>query len=198
MSDTRPPTPLVGRRSDAATASITEIDGRSVCTFRIEGGKHVGAIGPPEGEALARSVRIAIDLGIPLVGTIASSGADVAEGIASLHGWGRVAQALADASGVVPTILTVVGPCVSGPALLLGIADIVVMTEDAFAYVTGPDVVRSFTGITIDNRALGGAAMHGTRSGVASFVVADEDAAREVVAEHLAHGFGLGRIVQLS
>jgi acetyl-CoA carboxylase carboxyltransferase component len=182
LSDTRPPTPLVGRRSDAATASITEIDGRSVCTFRIEGGKHVGAIGPPEGEALERAVRAAIDLGLPVVGTIASSGADVVEGVASLHAWGRVARAMVEASGVVPTILTVVGPCVSGPALLLGIADVVVMTDEAFAYVSGPDTVRAFTGIDLGNRLLGGAAMHGSRSGVASFVVADEDAAREVVA----------------
>jgi acetyl-CoA carboxylase carboxyltransferase component len=182
LIDSGSSTPLVGRRSDAATASITEIDGRQVSTFRIEGGKHVGAIGPPEGEVLRRAVRVGVELGIPVVGTIASSGADVVEGVASLHAWGRVAAALADASGVVPTVLTVVGPCVSGPALLLGVADIVVMTEDAFAYVSGPDVVRSFTGIAIENRGLGGAAMHGTRSGVASFVVADEDTAREIAA----------------
>ncbi|MEX0664519.1 MAG: carboxyl transferase domain-containing protein [Acidimicrobiia bacterium] len=182
MREIRPPTPLVGQRSDAATASLTEIDGRSVSTFRIEGGKHVGAIGPPEGEVLQRAVRVAIDLGIPLVGTIASSGADVVEGVASLHAWGRVARGLVDASGVVPTILSVVGPCVSGPALLLGIADVVVMTDDAFAYVSGPDTVRAFTGIDLDNRTLGGSALHGTRSGVASFVVSDEGAARDVVA----------------
>lgn len=182
MREPAAPTPVVGRRSDAATAWLTEIDGRPVSTFRIEGGKHVGAIGPPEGEALARAVQVAIDLGIPLIGTIASSGADVVEGVASLHAWGRVARALVNASGVVPTILTVVGPCVSGPALLLGVADVVVMTDDAFAYVSGPDTVRAFTGIDLDNRALGSAAMHGTRSGVASFVVADEDAARDVVA----------------
>jgi acetyl-CoA carboxylase carboxyltransferase component len=182
LSEIREPTPLVGRRSDAATAWLTEIDGRPVSTFRIEGGKHVGAIGPPEGEALQRAVRVAINLGIPLVGTIASSGADVAEGVASLHAWGRVARALVDASGVVPTILSVVGPCVSGPALLLGVTDVVVMTDDAFAYVSGPDTVRAFTGIDLDNRALGGSALHRTRSGVASFVVSDEDAAHDVVA----------------
>jgi acetyl-CoA carboxylase carboxyltransferase component len=176
------PTPLVGHSSDAATAWVTEIDARTVSAFRIEGGKHVGAIGPPEGTALERAVRVAIDLGIPVVGTIASSGADVVEGVASLHAWGRVARAIADASGVVPIILTVVGPCVSGPALLLGVADVVVMTDDAFAYVSGPDTVRAFTGIDLDNRTLGGAASHGTRSGVASFVVPDEETARDIVA----------------
>jgi len=89
---------------------------------------------------------------------------------------------LGDASGVVPIVFTVVGPCVSGPALLLGIADVVVMTDDAFAYVSGPDTVRAFTGIDVDHRGLGGAAMHGTRSGAATFVVPDEDTARELTA----------------
>lgn len=182
LTDPSGTTPLGGRQSETATACVTEIDGRPVSSFRLEGGKHVGAIGPPEGEVLERAIRVAIELGIPVVGTVASSGADVVEGIASLHGWGRVASALASASGVVPTILTVVGPAVSGPALLLGIADVVVMTDDAFAFVTGPDVVRAFTGIDISNRVLGGAPMHGTRSGVASFVVPDEEGAREVVA----------------
>jgi acetyl-CoA carboxylase carboxyltransferase component len=174
--------PLGARRSEAATGSVQEIDGRAVATFTLRGGKHVGAIGPPEGQTITQTIRTGIDTGVPVVGTIASSGADVVEGVASLHAWGLVAKALTDASGVVPTILTVVGPCVSGPALLLGLADIVVMTEEAFAYVSGPDTVRAFTGIAVDHRALGGAALHDTRSGVASVVVSDEEAAREAVA----------------
>ena len=182
MSEPLLPTPIAARRSDSATASLREIDGRTVSTFRVEGGKHVGAIGPAEGQTLERATRLAVELGIPLVGTIASSGADVTQGIASLHAWGRVARALADASGVVPTVLVVIGPCVSGPALLLGMADVTVLTEAAFAYVSGPDTVRAFTGIDLDHRALGGAPMHGRRSGVASVVVTDEDAATEVVA----------------
>jgi acetyl-CoA carboxylase carboxyltransferase component len=178
------PVPVAGRRSDAASAALTEFDGRRVVEFRIADGKHVGAIGPPEGETLERAVRLAIELGVPVVGTVASSGADVAEGVASLHAWGRVARAMSDASGVVPTLLLVTGPAVSGPALLLGLADVVIMTADAFAYVSGPDTVRAFTGIALENRALGGAALHGQRSGVASLVVDDEDDAR-VAAGHL-------------
>ena len=175
------PTPLAAHRSSTATARLIEApDGRMVSAFRIEGGKHVGAIGPPEGQVLERAIRQAADLGIPVVGTIASSGADVIEGVASLHAWGRVAKALADASGVVPTLLTVIGPCVSGPALLLGLADITVMTADAFAYVSGPDTVRAFTGIDLDHRMLGGAAVHDRRSGVATFVVPDDAAATEL------------------
>lgn len=174
------PTPLAGHRSATASARITTApDGRPVSSFRIEGGKHVGAIGPAEGQVLERAVRHAVDFGIPLVGVVASSGADIAEGIPSLHAWGRVAKAMIDASGVVPTVLVVTGPCVSGPALLLGAADVVVFTTDAFAYVTGPDTVRSFTGVAVDHRELGGAWAHDRRSGVATLVLPDEDTALE-------------------
>jgi len=182
VTASRPSTPIAARRSEAATASLTDLGNRQVVEFDIRGGKHVGAIGPPEGRTLAAAIRRATELGVPVVGTIASSGADVTEGVASLHAWGEVARAMADASGVVPVALLVIGPCVSGPALLLGLADIVVMTDDAFAYVTGPDTVRSFTGIEVDSRSLGGAGLHATRSGVAAGVVADEEEGRELLA----------------
>jgi propionyl-CoA carboxylase beta chain len=180
--------PVEGGRSEAAAASLSELDGRRVATFRIAEGTHRGAIGPAEGATIERAVRLAVELGVPLVGTIASSGADVGGGVASLHSWGRIARALSDASGVVPTLLVVVGPCLSGPALLLGIADLTIMTADAFAYVSGPDTVRAFTGIELDHVALGGAALHGRRSGVASLVVEraeDADAAVSHLLEYL-------------
>ena len=78
------------------------------------------------------------------------------------------------------------GACVSGPALALGLFDIVVMTDDAFAYVTGPDSVAEFTGVPSTASELGGAAVHARRSGVASLVVADEVAARDALPTCLA------------
>jgi acetyl-CoA carboxylase carboxyltransferase component len=171
------PTPVFGHRSTAAVAEVREIDGRTVSWFSLEGGKHRGAIGTPEGETIARALHLAVDLGMPIVGRIASSGADVSEGLSALHAWGKVAKALTDASGVVPIVLVLVGPAVSGPALLLGIADHVIMTADAFAYVTGPEVVAAFTGVPITSDRLGGAPVHERESGVATLVVADEDEA---------------------
>ena len=156
---------------------MREIDGRTVSWFSLDGGKHRGAIGTAEGETIARAVHLAVELGMPIVGRIASSGADVSEGLSALHAWGRVAKALTDASGVVPIVLVLVGPAVSGPALLLGIADHVIMTADAFAYVTGPEVVAAFTGVPITSDRLGGATVHERESGVATLVVADEDEA---------------------
>ena len=179
--------PVAARRGGAAAAALTEIDGRRVAWFRLSGGKHRGAIGPVEGEILERTVRLAIDAGVPVVGEMATSGADVTEGVASLAAWGRVARALADASGTVPVILSVTGPCVGGPALLLGLADHVVMTADAYAYVSGPLAAASFTGVTTDHAELGGSDVHASRSGVASLVVLDELEAAAAVADLLSY-----------
>ena len=166
---------LAAERGGAVDAGFRTFGDRRVGWFRLEGGKHHGAIGTVEGETLARLVTKAADAGLPIVGVINSSGADVTEGVAALHAWGTVARALATASGQVPILLAVLGPCVSGPALLLGLADVVTMTEDAFAYVSGPDVVARFSGMTVDHKTLGGAGGHASRSGVASYVASDED-----------------------
>jgi acetyl-CoA carboxylase carboxyltransferase component len=166
--------PIAAGRSPAVAASLRRLEGRQVAFFRLEGGKHRGAIGPPEGEAMERTVRLGTELGVPVVGLMATSGADLFEGVASLHAWGRVARAVASASGVVPVLFAVTGPAVSGPALMLGLADHVVMTADAFAYVSGPEAVAEFTGVEISRPTLGGTPVHHRRTGVASLVAADE------------------------
>jgi len=187
VTDIAPAVPVAACRGGAAAASLTELDGRRVGWFRLEGGKHRGALGPVEGEVIERLVRLALDVGVPIVGELATSGADVGEGLPSLHAWGRVAAVLAQASGAVPIVLAVTGPCVGGPALLLGLADHVVMTAGAFAYVNGPEAVVEITGVATDRADLGGAAVHARRSGLASLVVADEDDARWAVADLLAY-----------
>jgi acetyl-CoA carboxylase carboxyltransferase component len=124
---------------------------------------------------LRATIEQAVSLQIPVVGIIATSGADIHEGVASLHAWGQVARTLAAASGTVPILLAVTGPCLSGPAFLLGIADHVVMTTDAFAYVSGPDAVREITGMALDSHDLGGSFVHGHHTGIADLTAADED-----------------------
>jgi acetyl-CoA carboxylase carboxyltransferase component len=116
--------------------------------------------------------------------SIASSGADILGGIAALHGWGQAARALADCSGVVPTITIVTGPAVSGPALLIGLADFVIMTKESYAFVSGPTMVAEFTGVAISHDELGGTDAHAKHSGVASLVVEDLAGAQAAL-EHL-------------
>ena len=113
-----------------------------------------------------------------------TGGADVHEGVSALHGWGRIARALCAASGVVPTVLAVRGVCVSGPALLLGLADVVVMTGDAVAYVSGPPSVAAFTGEVLDRDELGGGPVHAVETGVAAVLV---DGARRAGSGHRRH-----------
>lgn len=175
------------RRSDTATARVVERDGRAIVELGVEGGKHHGAVGEAGAETMERAIRLATQLGIPFVAWLDTTGADIGEGVSSLHGWGRCARALVDASGVVPTIIVVTGACVSGPALCLGLVDHVIMTLDAFAYVSGPDAVAELTGMTLDHDALGGAAVHARSSGVASLVVEDEDDAHDALAVLLAY-----------
>jgi len=178
--------PLNARADVAASAEIRDVDGRKIVWFRIAGGKHHGAIGVGGAATVERAVQMAGSLGLPLVGELDTSGAELRDGVAALHAWGRLARSLVRISGQVPTLAVVTGACVSGPALALGLFDHVVMTDDAFAYVTGPDSVAEFTGVTVSREQLGGAGMHAARTGVASMVVADELAARDAIAALLA------------
>ena len=170
-----------------ASAELRVIDGRRVVWFRIAGGKHHGAIGEVGGATVERAVQLAGQLQIPLVGEFDTSGAELGEGVVALHAWGRLARELVAVSGRVPTLLAVTGACVSGPALALGCFDQVVMTDDAFAFVTGPEAIGDFTGESVSRGELGGSAVHDRRTGVAALVVRDEVIAREALIELLSY-----------
>ena len=151
---------------------------RSVSTLRR------GALSVEDGETIRVAAASALTFRIPFVMVLASSGADVSEGVASLHAWGQAAQAITMCSGMVPVVVVVTGPALSGPALLLGLADLVVMTADAFAFVSGPAMVEEFTGVRIGIHQLGGTAMHARSSGLCAIESATEEEAMAHV-EHL-------------
>ena len=125
------------------------------------------------------------ELGIPFVFFVASSGADVLDGVAALHGWGLAAAAIARCSGQVPVIAAATGPVVSGPALLLGLSDLVVMNSEAVAFVSGPQMVAEFTGIEVGISQLGGAAVHATSSGLCAVQSDDVDGAVAELLDYL-------------
>jgi acetyl-CoA carboxylase carboxyltransferase component len=183
---TEPAAPATLRRLVRGTlqATVEDVGGRPAVVVRSVSARHRGALGHEDGATLADAAVLASRLRVPLVLVLASSGAEVSEGVAALHGWGRAARALADCSGVVPVLAVVTGPALSGPALLLGMADLVVMTPHAFAFVSGPAMVEEFTGVRIGLRQLGGVAMHARSSGLCAVEVPDEDEAW-VAVEHL-------------
>ena len=170
----------------AATASITRLTtGRQVVWLDVDGEHHKGALSAAASHVIATAADTARSKGLPLVLQIESSGADILEGIPALHGWGTAAKALAQCSGHVPTISIVTGPAVSGPALLIGLSDFVVMTDDSYAFVSGPAMVAEFTGISVSTDELGGAMTHARQSGAATVVVADLASAESWVEEIL-------------
>jgi acetyl-CoA carboxylase carboxyltransferase component len=166
---------------------VHELGDRQVVLVDVEAESRRGALSSAGSSVLEDAALTAAAVGMPLVCVMRSSGADITEGFAALHGWGRAAKALGTCSGVVPTIFVVDGPAVSGPALLLGLADHVVMTEGAYAFVSGPTMVTEFTGIEIDNDELGGAASHARYTGAASLVAPDLPAAMAAVEQLLAY-----------
>ncbi len=133
------------------------------------------------------AARTALEERIPLVAVISSSGADIHEGVAALDGWGRIASVLTKCSGVVPTFAIVDGPAVSGPALILGLMDFVIMTSGAYAFVNGPVMVRQFTGIEVSKEELGSSANLERHAGIVVSVVPDRESGAQVVEELLGY-----------
>ena len=139
------------------------------------------------GGSVAFGVR---DLGGRRVLAVEIAGEDrgaLQEGVGAVHGWGTAAREFVANSGIIPTIFCVTGPTVSGPALLLGLADLVVMVDDTYAFVSGPAMVRQFTGEDLSNEGLGGTSMHAGTSGVAHFTVSDRKEADDLIAELLGY-----------
>ncbi len=164
---------------------VEDIGRHKAVLFRIEDPASMGALLPEDGEKLVSAAQTALDKGLPLVGYIASSGAHVPSGIGAAYGWGTAAKALVDCSGVVPLIFCGVGPVVSGPALLFGIADLTIMLPQSYAFVSGPSMVELFTGVPIDADTLGGSDIHRSESGAAGFLAADLAHAEKLITELL-------------
>ncbi len=145
------------------------------------------ALTTSDGDTIAAAARSALQSRLPLVVVLSTSGASVTEGVAALQAWGAAAKALAACSGSVPVCMIVAGPALAGPALLLGLADMVVMTTEALAYLCGPGMVSAFTGVAVTLAELGGSAVHATRTGVAALAASDIDDALAAVGEVLAY-----------
>ena len=174
--------PLRRLVTGAVSATVDEIGGRPVVIVRTDPSRRKGALALSDGETMAEAAAHARAQRVPLVGILSTAGADVSDGVAALHGWGQAAAALARCAGMVPVVLVVTGPAVSGPALLLGLADVVIMTDESFAYVSGPNMVEQFTGVRMDAMLLGGAGTHAQASGVAALLATDEAEAMALVA----------------
>jgi len=175
------------RKDEAVSVSVGPLrpGERSVVNAVVHGsGQTLGAVAAAKVAAAAGS---ALSHRLPLVVWLSSAGPSPDDDVGALDGWGRVASAFARCSGVVPVVCVVDGPLLSGPALLLGMADAVVMTTRSLVYVSGPAAVAQMTGVTVQPEELGGQYVHLARSGTATFAAGDADEAREVAAAFLSY-----------
>ncbi len=182
MSTAPPPVAFRSGVDGTVQLALRRVEDRDVVWARTASDRRRGALALKDGDSLAAAAELALRLRIPLVLEVASSGADASEGIDALHGWGGAAAAITACSGVVPVVCVATGPVISGPALLLGVADLVVMTPDAVAFVSGPGMVAEFTGIQVGMEELGGVQIHAGASGLCAVVSEDiEDAVAELL-----------------
>lgn len=167
------------------SARVTRLEGRKVMWIEFDASEVAHPLSSQMTTIISEGLRTALDELIPIVLIINSSGADIAEGVAPLHGWGTAARLLTKCSGRVPTFAIVDGPAVSGPALLLGLVDVVIMTSTSYAFVNGPLMIRQFTGVDITKDELGSASTMERSAGLATAVVETREEGRDVIVEIL-------------
>ncbi len=167
------------------SARVTRLEGRKVMWIEFDASEVAHPLSSQMTTIISEGLRTALDELIPIVLIVNSSGADIAEGVAPLHGWGTAARLLTKCSGRVPTFAIVDGPAVSGPALLLGLVDVVIMTSSSYAFVNGPLMIRQFTGVDITKDELGSASTMERSAGLATAVVESREEGRDVIVEIL-------------
>ncbi|MFI9552491.1 acyl-CoA carboxylase subunit beta [Nonomuraea endophytica] len=177
LLDTDTAVPLHEEDGSGVTAVRGLVDGAPVVAFCTDATLKGGALGAAGAQHIVEAIDVAVLQGSPVIGLWHSGGARLADGVESMDGVGRMFAAMTKASGVVPQISVVLGPAAGAAAYGPALTDVIVMTEDARLFVTGPDIVKTVTGEQIDMAGLGGPAAHGPKSGVAHITVADEEEA---------------------
>jgi methylmalonyl-CoA decarboxylase subunit alpha len=168
--------------TDGVVTGWGTVDGRTVFVyahdFRIFG----GALGEAHASKIHKVMDMAVKAGAPLVSLNDGAGARIQEGVTALAGYGGIFQRNARASGVIPQISVMLGPCAGGAAYSPALTDFIFMVRGiSQMFVTGPDVIRAVTGEAVDHNSLGGADIHAETSGVCHFAFDDEETCLEQV-----------------
>ena len=151
------------------------IDGRKVFVASQDFTVFGGALGEVFAEKMHKIMDLAESVGAPMIGLNDGAGARIQEGVVSLAGYGGIFRRNVQASGVIPQISVILGPCAGGAVYSPAMTDFIFMVRDSsHMFITGPDVVKTVTGEEVTLEELGGAGSHSTKSGVASFVASDE------------------------
>ncbi|MDI3517209.1 MAG: methylmalonyl-CoA decarboxylase subunit alpha [Thermotogota bacterium] len=174
--------------ADGVVTGIGTIDGRQVAVFAQDFTVQGGSLGEMHAKKIMFVQDLAMKMGIPLIGINDSGGARIQEGVDSLYGYGGIFYRNTLASGVVPQITVIDGPCAGGAVYSPAITDFVIMVDKvARMFITGPNVIKAVTGEEISQEELGGAMVHNTVSGVAHFVAPNDQEAMKLVRKLLSY-----------
>jgi len=166
---------------DGVITGFGKVNGRRVAVFAQDFTVLGGSFSEVQSHKIGRIQDLAIESGIPLIGLNDSGGARVQEGVRSLAAYGEVFFRNVAASGVIPQISLIMGPCAGGAVYSPALTDFTIMVEQTSnMFLTGPDVIREATGEQVDAETLGGAWVHNVRSGVAHFAAPTEQAALQL------------------
>ena len=160
---------------DGVVTGCGTVDGRVVYVFAQDFTVAGGSLSKTMSEKICKVMDMAVRAGAPLIGLNDSGGARIQEGIDSLAGFADIFERNILASGVVPQISGIFGPCAGGAVYSPALTDFTLMVKNtSYMYLTGPAVVKSVTGEEVDHESLGGASVHASKSGVAHFAAENE------------------------
>lgn len=162
--------------SDGVVTGHGTIDGRVVYVFSQDFTVFGGSLSEAYAAKICKIMDQAIKVGAPVIGINDSGGARIQEGVNSLAGYAEIFQRNIMASGVIPQISAIFGPCAGGAVYSPALTDLIIMSEqNSYMFVTGPKVTKSVTGENVSVESLGGPEVHGRKSGVAHFIARDEE-----------------------
>ena len=167
---------------DGVVTGYGTIDGRQVCVFAQDFTVFGGSLGQVFGEKIVKVMDLAMKTGCPIIGINDSGGARIQEGVVSLGLYGEIFRRNVHASGVIPQISLIMGPCAGGAVYSPAVTDFTVMVDQtSHMFITGPDVIKTVTGEDVSMEDLGGARAHNTKSGNAHYMGHDESDAIDYV-----------------
>ncbi|HTF47266.1 MAG TPA: acyl-CoA carboxylase subunit beta [Pseudonocardia sp.] len=171
---------------DGVVTGSGTVDGRPVCVFSQDATVFGGSLGEVYGEKIVKVMDLATKIGCPMIGINDGGGARIQEGVVALGLYGEIFLRNVRSSGVIPQISLIMGPSAGGAVYSPAITDFTVMVDKtSHMFITGPDVIKTVTGETVDMEELGGGRAHNTKSGVAHYLAGDEEDALNYVKELL-------------
>src|SRR6266508_4874275 len=175
------------RYGDGVVTGFGLVNGRRVFAAAQDAMVMGGSLGEMHANKIVKAMRMALEYGCPFIALNDSGGARIQEGVDSLGGYARIFDANCEASGVIPQISVILGPCAGGAVYSPALTDFVFMTENSYMFITGPNVVKAVMQEDVSQEELGGGLIHSKESGVSHFLAKDDHQCLALVREVLSY-----------